>query len=175
MTELVFDYFDIDPIERILIEDTNNILMLSTRRRKATDKIPTLQASTEAARDQYARLLCDTLNEWANGGPFRIEGRVLTSAESGLGVVIIDKLKKGEEATHRSDNDGVTRVLERLERAYRKDMGTVSIVRSVKVFEPRTLYLTKPLSQRFWTRTAALNDADSIAAAILGRPAKERV
>jgi hypothetical protein len=27
--------------------------------------------------------------------------------------------------------------------------------------------MIKPLSQRFWTRTAALNDADAIAAAIL--------
>ena len=53
MTHLVFAYFDIYPIERILIDDTNNILMPSTRRRKATDKIPTLRTSTEAARDQY--------------------------------------------------------------------------------------------------------------------------
>ena len=175
MTELVFDYFDIDPIERILIEDTINVLMHSTRRRKATDKIPTLQGSTQSARDQYTKLLCETLNEWANGGPYRVAGQVLTSTDSGLGVVIIDKLKKGDKARLRSDTDGVIPVLERLERAYRKNLGTVSIVRSVKVFEPKTLYLTKPLSQRFWTRTAALNDADSIAAAILGRPAKERI
>ncbi len=102
-------------------------------------------------------------------------GRVLTSPKSGLGVVILDKLKKGEAPPSQSASDDVIPLLERLERAYRKDLGTVSIVRNVKVFEPKVLYLTKPLSNRFWTRTAALNDADSIAAAILGRPAKERV
>lgn len=175
MTELVYQYFNIDPIERILIEDTNNVLMRSVRRRKATDKIPTLTASTKPSRQQYTELLCETLNGWTNGGPYRVAGHVLASTDSGLGIVIIDKLKKGEQAPHRSDADGVIPVLERLERAYRKDLGTVSIVRSVKVFEPKTLYLTKPLSQRFWTRTAALNDADSIATAILGRPAKEPV
>jgi len=175
MTELVFEYFDIDPVERILIEDTNNVLMRSARRRKATSKTPTLQASTKPTRDQYTQLLCETLNQWANGGSYRVAGRVLTSTESGLGVVVLDKLKKGEAAPIPGDTDGVIPILERLERAYRKDLGTVSIVRNVKVFEPKVLYLTKPLSQRFWTRTAALNDADSIAAAILGRPTKERV
>lgn len=175
MTELVFDYFDIDPIERILIEDTINVLMRSARRRKASERIPTLQASTKPAREQYTRLLCETLNQWANGSAYRVAGRVLTSPESGLGVVVLDKLKKGEAAPSHSDSDGVIPVLERLERVYRKDLGTLSMVRNVKVFEPKVLYLTKPLSQRFWTRTAALNDADSIAAAVLGRPTKERV
>ena len=175
MTELVFEYFDIDPIERLLIEDTNKVLMHSTRRRKATDKIPTLQGSTTSARDQYTKLLCDTLNNWANGGPYRVAGHVLVSTGSGLGVVVVDKFKKSDVAPIQSATNDVIPILERLERAYRKDLGTVSIVRSVKVFEPRALYLTKPLSQRFWTQTAALNDADSIAAAILGRPAKERV
>jgi len=175
MTELVFEYFDIDPLERILIEDTNNVLMRSARRRKATSKTPTLQPSTRPTRDQYTQLLCKTLNQWTNGGPYRIAGTILASPESGIGVVVLDKLKKGETAPHRGELDGVIPVLERLERAYRKGLGTVSIVRNVKVFEPKVLYLTKPLIQRFWTRTAALNDADSIAAAILGRPSKERV
>jgi hypothetical protein len=175
MTELVFDYFDIDPVERILIEDTVNVLMRSARRRKATDRVPTLQISTKATRDQYARLLCETLNQWASGSVYRVAGRVLTSPRSGLGVVVLDKIKEGEAARSQNDSDSVISVLERLERVFRRDLGTLSIVRNVKLFEARALYLTKPLSQRFWTRTAALNDADSIAAAILGRPTEERV
>ena len=71
------------------------------------------------------------------------------------------------------DAEDIIPVLERLELAYRKELGTISNVGGVKVFEKNTLYLTKPLSHRFWTRTAALNDADSIATAILGSPAKE--
>jgi hypothetical protein len=120
-------------------------------------------------------LLCETLNQWANGSAYRVAGRVLTSSKSGLGVVVLDKIKKSEAVPSQNDSDDVIPVLERLERVYRKDLGTLSIVRNVKVFEPKVLYLTKPLSQRFWTRTAALNDADSIAAAILDRPTKERV
>jgi hypothetical protein len=35
------------------------------------------------------------------------------------------------------------------------------------VFDGDRLYLVKPIGQRFWTETAALNDADEIASAIL--------
>jgi len=45
--------------------------------------------------------------------------------------------------------------------------------RGLKVFDRNTLSLIKPLAQRFWTRTAALNDADDIAATILMQPMRE--
>lgn len=175
MSALIYEYFDIDPVERILVEDTVNVLMRSTRRRKANELIPTLQMSTKSVRDEYTRVLCETLNEWASGSGYVLVGSVLTSPLSGIGVLVLDKVKKGRPDPVQGEPEDVIAVLERLERAYRKDLGTVSIVRNVKVFEPNTLYLTKPLSQRFWTRTAALNDADGIAASILGRPTKEPV
>lgn len=40
------------------------------------------------------------------------------------------------------------------------------------MFDENTLYIFKPLRLRFWTRTAALNDADSIAASILTASAR---
>jgi hypothetical protein len=43
----------------------------------------------------------------------------------------------------------------------------------VKVFDKNLLYITKPLGQRFWTNTAALNDADEVAATILTRSTLE--
>jgi hypothetical protein len=39
--------------------------------------------------------------------------------------------------------------------------------RNLKVFVGDKLYLLKPLIRRHWTKTAAINDADEIAAAIL--------
>ncbi|NJL28852.1 MAG: hypothetical protein HC897_13650 [Thermoanaerobaculia bacterium] len=45
--------------------------------------------------------------------------------------------------------------------------GSLELTRNLKVFDGQTLYLLKPLALRFWTRSAALNDADEIAAAIL--------
>lgn len=62
--------------------------------------------------------------------------------------------------------------LDRLQRGAAKRFGTLELVRGLKVFDGNLLYITKPLGQRFWTRTAALNDADEIASDILMRPAR---
>jgi hypothetical protein len=43
----------------------------------------------------------------------------------------------------------------------------VEIIRGIKIFDGDRLYLVKPIGQRFWTQTAALNDADEIAGTIL--------
>ena len=65
-------------------------------------------------------------------------------------------------------------VIVRLQRTAAKSYGTFELVRGLKVFDKNLLYITKPLGQRFWTNTAALNDADEIAATILIRSAWER-
>ena len=49
----------------------------------------------------------------------------------------------------------------------RRENGMRTYMRGVTLFDGKTAYIVKPLSLRFWTKTAALNDADSIAAAIL--------
>ena len=64
--------------------------------------------------------------------------------------------------------------LDRLRRAYRKQLGSVELLRGLKVFHEDTLYLFKPFHMRFWTRTAALNDADAIAATILSSATPSR-
>jgi hypothetical protein len=65
------------------------------------------------------------------------------------------------------DDRDLLAVLDRIRQAYRKQLGSVELLRGVKVFDKNTIYLFKPLRLRFWTRTAALNDADAIAASIL--------
>jgi hypothetical protein len=41
------------------------------------------------------------------------------------------------------------------------------------VFDSNKLYVVKPIGQRFWTETAALNDADEIAGTILMHSSRE--
>jgi hypothetical protein len=40
--------------------------------------------------------------------------------------------------------------------------------RNLKIFDGNQIHIIKPLALRSWTKTAALNDADEIAGAILG-------
>ena len=92
----------------------------------------------------------------------------------GVGMVILEKTKRDEKPTQLSATDGdLLKALDHLQRTAARDRGTFELVRGLKIFHKNLLYITKPLGQRFWTNTAALNDADEIAATILTRSARE--
>lgn len=168
LSALVYDYFDIDENERMLVEDTNAILLRSVRRKRALEEIPTLQASTKAVRDQYEAVACATLNDWARSGPYEVHASTETSASSGVAVVTFTRLRRGSEIPQPAPaGDGFVLVFERLQRVLKKQVGTIELLKELKVFDQNKLYVLKPLSQRFWTRSAALNDADQIAESIL--------
>ena len=59
------------------------------------------------------------------------------------------------------------RALDRLRLTVTQNLNAFEMARGIKVFEGNRLYIVKPLAQRFWTQTAALNDADEIAGSIL--------
>ena len=49
---LVFEYFDLDEVEKVLVEDTNKVIIPSIRPSRASDKIPTLQTSSSPERKE---------------------------------------------------------------------------------------------------------------------------
>ena len=57
--------------------------------------------------------------------------------------------------------------LDRLRMTVTEKFNAFEMARGIKVFNENRLYIVKPLAQRFWTQTAALNDADEIAGSIL--------
>jgi hypothetical protein len=57
--------------------------------------------------------------------------------------------------------------LEHLRTVTSHKLNTLELIRGAKLFDRDKLYLVKPTGQRFWTETAALNDADEIAGTIL--------
>jgi len=173
---LLYQYFEIDGTEQALVEDTVSIAMESILPPRASTKLPTLKESSPEYRKQYTDLLCDTLNDWTRGGPYHITGQVESSAGSGMAVVILDRTRNGDERTELASGrpDGLLPVLNRLHKIFKTDIGSVELLRGVKVFDRDSLYLFKSLDQRFWTRTAALNDADEIATTVLMRSRQER-
>jgi type I restriction-modification system DNA methylase subunit len=173
--EHLYEYFDIIDVERALIEDTEQVVIESILPKRASATLPTLKEATTDYRERYVDTLCETLNDWAREGPYRIHGRSHASSSGGVAAVILDRTRNGlPPAEVESDGAALMTVLDRLQRTFAKEFGSIELLRGVKVFDKETLYLFKPLAQRFWTRTAALNDADDIAATVLMRSRKER-
>ncbi len=174
ITPLIYEYFDVDETERVAIEDTNEIVIPSTRPTNSASTLATLKHPSSAAQAQYIDTLTSTLNHWARGGPQRVSGRSMTAVWSGVGAVELRRFKGAEPSPPAGGDKELLATLDRLRKVYRKQLGSVELLRGLKVFHEDTLYLFKPLQMRFWTRTAALNDADSIVASILSSPPEGR-
>ncbi|MGB2678514.1 MAG: N-6 DNA methylase [Candidatus Acidiferrum sp.] len=165
---LIDEYFDILPLEKTLVDDTLRVIVPSVRPSRANPIIPTIKPSTQHEQDQYVQRLCDTLNGWSKSGPVTVQGRVTGSSTLGIGVAVLKKNRAGEIASGPPDDLGdLLAALERLRGISSQKLNTLELIRGAKVFDRDRLYLVKPIGQRFWTETAALNDADEIAGTIL--------
>jgi hypothetical protein len=157
----------------MLISDTAKIIIPSIRPSRRKQNVPTIKQSSVALRTSYTSLLCERLNGWANQ-EYRVRGKTMADSSIGVGMVVLEKTRRKEKSDQLPATDGeLLNAIYQLQRTAAKDRGTFEIVRGLKVFNKNLLYITKPLGQRFWTSTAALNDADEIAATILSRPTRE--
>ena len=126
--------------------------------------MPTIDPSSQQQRDDYIKRLCNALNGWAKNGPFTVQGRAVVSAKLGIGVAILKKSRLAQMAPKLpEDVDDLLTALDRLRELTSRKFNTFELIRGAKVFYRDRLYVVKPIGQRFWTQTAALNDADEIA------------
>ena len=167
---LIEEYFGVLPLEKLLIDDTINVIIRSARPTRARLFVPTVTPATQMTRQVYLDRLCGMLNGWAKHGPFAVRGQVHGSDTLGVGVAIIEKVQRSHatEPMEKVSND-LLQLLDTVRKALPRQHATLDIVRGVMVFDRNRLYVVKPTGQRFWTQTAAMNDADEIAGTILMR------
>lgn len=171
---LIEEYFDILPAEKALIEDTIGITIDSTRPTRARPLVPTLFPATQTQQEAYRDRVCEMLNGWAKSGQFAVRGYVQGSGLLGVGIAVLEKVKRADANKAVPDPDtNLIRLLDVVRKAIPRKYATLDVVRGVMVFDKNRLYVVKPIGQRFWTQTAAMNDADEIAGTILMRSSKE--
>ncbi|MBN8592766.1 MAG: N-6 DNA methylase [Anaerolineae bacterium] len=169
---LIFEYFDILPSERVLIHDTINLTIPSFRPSAQRPTIPSIEPSSLENMEQYTTLLSETLNNWARRSNAQVIGSIKRSSAMGTGLVMLEKVPRGGLPSF-SDDEDIFIALNQLRDTASVRANTFELMRGVKVFAGNRLYILKPLSCRHWTETAALNDADEIAASILMQPLGE--
>jgi type I restriction-modification system DNA methylase subunit len=164
---LIYEYFDLLPNEALLLRDTLAIVIPSVRPTRARPLVPTIEPSKQDQRDAYAARLCETLNSWTKR-KFTVRGRAFASMKLGIGVAILQKSPHDENPPETVTNtQDVLAALAHLRKVASSSLNTFELIRGIKIFDRDQLYLVKPIGQRFWTETAALNDADDIAGTIL--------
>ncbi|MBD2503350.1 HsdM family class I SAM-dependent methyltransferase [Anabaena azotica] len=176
LLKYVYEYYDIDEYEQILINDTINISIPSIQPNRKTWPIPTLVISKPQERKEYLKLLCDVLNTWARKSQYTIIGNVISSPKMGAAIIVLERKINVEQNwvdIEQESTQELDIILRRIINLLPDQQGSISFLRNLKVFEQDKLYIFKPLARRFWTKTSALNDADEIAAAILSSNYKE--
>lgn len=174
IASLIDEYFDVLPLEKPLIEDTLKITIPSIQPTHRRMPVPTVVPSTATQRDAYVDRVCAMLNGWAKKGNVKVQGTVYGSDQMGIGMAVLEKVDKAStKPSTNSNGHDILKALDHLRRTYPQRLATLDVVRGLLVFDKNKLYVVKPIGQRHWTQTAAMNDADEIAGTILMRSSKE--
>lgn len=176
---LVYRYYDVDPLEQVLIEDTLAISAKSATPSRGTYPIPTIMPSSREERGSYLALLLQQLNRWGSRGGYRVEGEVAAFEPAGLAIAVLCRRegadpRPGVRILPGNATGGIIQAMARIRSLTTRRSGSLHFARGLKLFDGEMLYISKPLARRFWTGTAALNDADEIAAAILSQGARKQ-
>lgn len=164
---LIDEYFDVVAHERTVIDDTITTIIPSVQPR-LDQLVPTLEPSDEPQRSRYLKQLSHTLNKWSRRGPYEVQGFTMASSDLGIGIAVLEKVLRGTpQPVAPPDAPDLLAAFDRLRKAAAQKLNTFELIRGAKVFDGDRLYVVKPISRRFWTQTAALNDADEIAGTIL--------
>lgn len=164
---LIYEYFDVIPSERILVEDTVRLTIPSFRPSSYRPLVPTIMPSTDPEVAQYNSRLCATLNGWTKDSIYQVTGATVISRKMGVGLIVLEKIEHGNSSSIPSDNSNLLNPLKFLQDSSAVKINTLELLRGLKIFDGNRLYILKPLGRRYWSETAALNDADEIASSIL--------
>lgn len=171
---LVEEYFDVLPMEKLLIEDTDKVIIPSVRPTRARPLVPTIMPSDQLKREAYGERICRMLNGWAKRSKFTVRCHVHGSEALGIGMAVFEKVERAAVVGPMSDVGlDMLQALDLVRKAIPRQLATLDPVRGVMVFDRNRLYVVKPIGQRHWTQSAAMNDADEIAGTILMRAAPE--
>jgi hypothetical protein len=172
LTKHVYSYFDVSCDEEILIDYT-----VKTLQRSATpsrhSKVRTLAVSKLNDRQTYVNTLIDALHAWAGGAGVNLGVRCVLSEKVGVAVLTIAKARGRTRYIEVKAPTDLDEVLLRLNDLSPDRYGSLVYLRNLAILEPPDrMHVVKPLSMRFWLRSAALNDADAAASHLLTRRAQ---
>lgn len=163
---LVREYYDIDEYEAMLIDDTHDLARKSFHPKQNDSTIPTLGIVNEKKAKVYTRTLCEMLANFGKSSSFKVNGEVIKGLPYSIVRVSLTE-KAVKTVPVKNSPEELTTIFKRMESLLQQKQGRFVFCQNLKVFDGNDLYILKPMQMRFWSRTAALNDADEIAGAIL--------
>lgn len=165
---LIEEYYNIRPLEKLLIKDTIDVIIPSIQPSQSKMPVATVKNASSAEQEAYKNRLCEALNNWAKNSSNIVRGINLRSDVLGVGLTVLEKVHRSlkDKPIEKIDSN-ILQALDRVRNAIPRKMRTIDPVRGIMVFDKNRLYIVKPIALRNWTETSALNDADEIAGSLL--------
>ncbi|MCK4998258.1 MAG: hypothetical protein KAS23_01945, partial [Anaerohalosphaera sp.] len=152
--------------EAMLIDDTMRLVIKSFHPKHNGETVPTLKPVSGEGMKKYAQTLCEMLNNFGEESSFKVNGEVIKGTPySIVQVSLADRIRKSIPVIQADER--LAQIFNRMKSLLQHGEGRFVFCQNLKVFDGDDLYILKPMQMRFWSRTAALNDADEIAGAIL--------
>lgn len=175
----VFDYYRLSQWQRNVITESVAVFRQSIQP-------PKIGAMTKAAKEpnndeleHYINTLCTTINRWVTHSSMRLVAQVAPLRRDGVALLTLRKrpasevqqaklaLSEAPETLVTTPDARTEKLLARISRAARDEKLGCEFLRGFALFTDSEAYVVKRLSYRAWSYTAALNDADELAAAML--------
>ena len=159
---LTYDYFGLTKDEIMLIEDAVNYILPAVQPHAGS--YPELWQKTQLSdRQAYSKTLQQRLSVWlADGFPASVR---LVARNLDFGILELSLAPSRRKRSYTEDNpEPFTNALARLSKEIGQPINeNFMLVPDIRLFVGPCLYLIKPLQRRFWLRSTALADADSLA------------
>lgn len=170
LDRLVYQYYGLTEHEIILIEDLNTYIIPSTQPARNSSP-PLWNLASNQDQDAYAQILRSAMEEWFN------DSQITISFEGSNSDLTIVRLSLSGKTNPRiNDTDSFNSILAKIRaKLPRKLSGNFQLLPNLRVFIDDELFLVKPRAIRFWLRSTALDDADSIIAEIFAAQGSEQI
>jgi hypothetical protein len=157
----VYEYYEIVAWEEKLINDTVNIFAKSATPHSLNSNILTLTPSTPTNRKEYADLFCLAINTWCRHAKVTLNAEIRIAENLGIALFILkQETEKKKYVENKINSNDFFDVLQMINESLQEEAGAYLLTQKRYLhFENDRAYMIKPLELRYWTQTAALNDA----------------
>ena len=158
---LVYDYFCLSTEEIMVVEDTIEFVVPAVQPRSTVRNLKIWERTNHTRRRAYADVLIKALADWME--PERCVAVALVACNEDCAVVRLRLCLKEDSVEYAEPLGDVGAALTRVANAATEVLpGNLQQVPNLRVYDGDDLYLVKPNKLRFWTRSAALADAEEI-------------
>ncbi len=165
INELLKKYYRLDESELILIEDAVKFTLDFFRKK---GKSSAVKPVTHRELQDYIEIFCRVLNNSFSHPDKAFVGRIF-SGNAPLKVICGELVnKENQKQTTIIKDNRLTEKLRELDKTLTKKRGkSIFIRRNLRRYSRNSIFIIKPNQKRYWTKSAALNDADKTYADIL--------